>query len=50
MNGLYENVTKLNRSSGIQAEIDELIPGSIAGNGDDSADSDDDSLLPKVPR
>lgn len=47
MNGLYENV---NKRSGLQAEIDELIPGSIAGNMDDSADSDDDSLLPKVPR
>lgn len=60
MNGLYENVTKLNRGgTSIQNEIDELIPvfyvyqtdnlnfqGSIAGN--ISSDSEDDSLLPKV--
>lgn len=31
MNGLFENVTKLNRGTTIQNEIDELIPGSIAG-------------------
>jgi hypothetical protein len=64
MNGLFENVTKLNRGTTIQNEIDELIPGSIAGkqnnrvyvnyanlgNAMDSDDSEDDSLLPKVPR
>lgn len=44
MNGLYENVAK---RTTIQNEIDELIPGSIAGNLDGS---DDDSLLPKLPR
>jgi hypothetical protein len=43
MNGLYENV---NKRSGISAEIDELIPGSISGNVGGSDESEDDSLLP----
>lgn len=47
MNGLYENV---NKRSGIAAEIDELIPGSISGNIDGSDEIDDDSLLPKLQR
>ncbi|KAI6191495.1 Seven transmembrane receptor family protein [Aphelenchoides bicaudatus] len=50
MNGLFENVTKLNRGTTIQTEIDELIPGAIAGNAMDSDDSEDDSLLPKISR
>jgi hypothetical protein len=50
MNGLYENVVRVNRVS-VQNEIDELIPGSIAGLNSESEDEEeDDSLLPKISR